>query len=116
MKLLAPLILIALLLAAWELACRMLNVPIYLLPAPSAIGAAIVAGWPLLLSSAWGTLSTALIGLALASLLACGLALLVSLNPMLEDAIRPVAVTLQVTPLVAIGPLMTIWALSLIHI
>ena len=110
MKLLAPLAFIALLLAAWELACRVLNVPVYLLPAPSAIGSAVAQGWPLLLASAWGTLSTALIGLALASLTACGLALLVSLNPVLEDAVRPVAVTLQVTPLVAIGPLMTIWA------
>ena len=110
MKLLAPAILILLLLAAWEAACRVLGVPVYLLPAPSAIGTALVEGWPLLLASAWTTLSTALVGLVLASLLACGLALLVSLNPVVEDAVRPVAVTLQVTPLVAIGPLMTIWA------
>jgi len=110
MKLLAPLALLALLLGAWELACRVLAVPTYLLPAPSAIGQALAQGWPLLAASAWGTLSTALIGLASASLLACGLALLVSLNPVIEDAVRPVAVTLQVTPLVAIGPLMTIWA------
>ena len=110
MRLLAPLVLIIALLAAWESACRALAVPVYLLPAPSAIGAAIAEGWPLLLASAWNTLSTALIGLALASVLACGLALAVSLNPTIEDAVRPVAVTLQVTPLVAIGPLMTIWA------
>lgn len=110
MKLLAPAILILILLAAWEAACRVLSVPVYLLPAPSAIGTALAEGWPLLLASAWTTLSTALVGLALASLLACGLALLVSLNPTVEDAVRPVAVTLQVTPLVAIGPLMTIWA------
>ncbi len=109
-RLLAPLILIVLLLAAWEAACRALAIPVYLLPAPSAIGAALADGWPLLLASAWNTLSTALVGLALASLLACGLALAVSLNPVIEDAVRPVAVTLQVTPLVAIGPLMTIWA------
>jgi NitT/TauT family transport system permease protein len=110
MKLLAPTILIVLLLAAWEAACRLLAIPVYLLPAPSAIGTALAEGWPLLLASAWSTLSTALVGLLLASLLACGLALLVSLNPLIEDAVRPVAVTLQVTPLVAIGPLMTIWA------
>jgi NitT/TauT family transport system permease protein len=110
MKLLAPLLLMAILLAAWELTCRILNVPVYLLPAPSAIGQALASGWPLLLASAWGTLSTALIGLLAAGLLACGLALAISLSPVLEDAVRPVAVTLQVTPLVAIGPLMTIWA------
>ena len=109
-RFLAPLALVILLLAAWELACRALAIPVYLLPAPSAIGAALADGWPLLLASAWNTLSTALVGLALASALASGLALLVSLNPIIEDAVRPVAVTLQVTPLVAIGPLMTIWA------
>jgi NitT/TauT family transport system permease protein len=110
MRLLAPLILIVLLLAAWEAACRLLAVPVYLLPAPSAIGGALAQGWPVLLVSAWNTLATALIGLGVASILACGLALLVSLNARIEDAVRPVAVTLQVTPLVAIGPLMTIWA------
>lgn len=109
-RLLAPVLFVALLLAAWELACRALHVPVYLLPAPSAIGQALAEGWPMLLASAWSTLSTALIGLLVASVLACGLALLVSLNPAVEDAVRPVAVTLQVTPLVAIGPLMTIWA------
>jgi NitT/TauT family transport system permease protein len=109
-RLLAPTALIVALLLAWEAACALLHVPRYILPAPSAIGQALAEGWPLLLASAWGTLSTALIGLALASLIACGLALLVSLTPTLEDAVRPVAVTLQVTPLVAIAPLMTIWA------
>jgi NitT/TauT family transport system permease protein len=109
-KILAPLLLTILLLAAWEAACRLLALPVYILPAPSAIGTALAQGWPLLLASAWSTLSTALVGLALASVVACGLALLVSLNPTVEEAVRPVAVTLQVTPLVAIGPLMTIWA------
>ncbi|AAK24602.1 ABC transporter permease [Caulobacter vibrioides] len=109
-RILAPLILIAALLAGWELACKALAVPAYLLPPPSAIWEAFVASWPLLLGSAWATLSTALLALIIASLIACGLALLVSLNGFLEDAVRPIAVTLQVTPLVAIAPLVTIWA------
>jgi len=109
-RVLAPLILIALLLGGWEIACRALAVPPYLLPTPSAIGSAFLASWPLLLGSAWATLSTALIALVIASLVACALALAVSLNSLLEDAVRPIAVTLQVTPLVAIAPLVTIWA------
>ncbi|USQ94715.1 ABC transporter permease [Caulobacter sp. RL271] len=109
-RVLAPLILIAVLLGGWEMACRALAVPAYLLPAPSAIGSAFLANWPLLLGSAWATLSTALLALVIASLVACALALTVSLNSLLEDAIRPIAVTLQVTPLVAIAPLVTIWA------
>jgi len=109
-RVLAPLILIALLLGGWEAACRILAIPPYLLPAPSAIGLAFADSWPLLLGSAWATLSTALVALVIASLVACALALVVSLNDLLEDAIRPIAVTLQVTPLVAIAPLVTIWA------
>ena len=109
-RLLSPTLLIGALLAIWELACRALHVPAYLLPAPSAIGAALAEGWPLLLASAWATLSTALVGLLIASLWACALALLVSLSRALEDAVRPIAAILQVTPLVAIGPLVTIWA------
>lgn len=107
---LSPLVLIAVLLAGWEFACARLAVPAYLLPPPSAIWTALLEGWPLLLTSAWGTLSTALLALVIASLLACALALTVSLSTLLEDAVRPIAVTLQVTPLVAIAPLVTIWA------
>lgn len=109
-RILAPLILITALLGGWEIACRVLAVPAYLLPAPSAIWTAFLGSWPLLLSSAWATLSTALLALAISSLIACALAFAVSLNGLLEDAVRPIAVTLQVTPLVAIAPLVTIWA------
>jgi len=109
-RVLAPAILIAVLLGGWEIACRVLATPAYLLPAPSAIARALVDSWPLLLGSAWTTLSTALLALVIASLAACALAVAVSLNSLLEDAVRPIAVTLQVTPLVAIAPLVTIWA------
>lgn len=107
---LSPLILIGLMLAGWEIACARLAIPPYLLPPPSAIWTALLQGWPLLLASAWGTLSTALLALVMASVLACALAFAVSLSPLMEDAVRPIAVTLQVTPLVAIAPLVTIWA------
>jgi NitT/TauT family transport system permease protein len=109
-RILAPLILITVLLGGWEIACRVLATPAYLLPMPSAIWTALLQSWPLLLSSAWATLSTALLALVISSLVACALALAVSLNGLLEDAVRPIAVTLQVTPLVAVAPLVTIWA------
>lgn len=109
-RVLAPLVLISLLLGGWEASCRILAIPPYLLPAPSAIAVAFADSWPLLLGSAWATLSTALVALVIASLAAFALALAVSLNSLLEDAVRPIAVTLQVTPLVAIAPLVTIWA------
>jgi NitT/TauT family transport system permease protein len=106
----APMLLIAVLLGGWETACRLLSVPAYVLPPPSSIAAALVADAPSLLLCAWNTLSMALAALAVASLAACGLALAVALSPTLERAVRPLAVTAQVTPVVAVAPLFVIWA------
>ena len=108
--LLAPIALIALLLAAWESACRLLQVPAYRLPPPSAVAMALVQDAPSLIASAWNTLAMALAALVVASLLAQALALAVALSPVLERAVRPLAVVLQVTPVVAVAPLVVIWA------
>lgn len=107
---LAPLALIAALLGIWEAACRLTGVPAYFLPAPSAVAKALAADpWPLIQAS-WNTLSVALLALIIASVTAQATALLVALSPVLERAIRPLASTLQVTPVVAIAPLVIIWA------
>lgn len=106
----APLVFIGLLLGGWELACRALAIPAYRLPPPSAIGAALAGELPLLVASGWATLSTALWALAIASLCACALAFIAALNGLVEKAIQPVVVTLQVTPVIAIAPLVQIWA------
>jgi NitT/TauT family transport system permease protein len=107
---LAPLAFVALLLGAWELAVRALKVPSYLLPAPREILAALVANAPSLAASAWNTLKMALGALALASVSATAVAVLIAPSPLLEKAIRPIAVVLQVTPIVAIAPQVNIWA------
>jgi NitT/TauT family transport system permease protein len=107
---LAPILLVVVLLGLWETACRLTGVPAYFLPAPSAVAAAMAQDWALLLASAWKTLSTALLALAFASLMACSLALIISTNRLLEKAVQPLAVALQVTPVVAIAPQVVIWA------
>lgn len=107
---LAPILLVAVLLGLWETACRLTGVPAYFLPAPSVVAAAMAQDWALLLASAWKTLSTALLALAFASLTACSLALIISTNRLLEKAVQPLAVALQVTPVVAIAPQVVIWA------
>lgn len=106
---LAPLALVVALLAGWEIACRALAVPVYLLPAPSAVWTSLLQDWPALAAAAWTTLSMALTALVVASLCACSLALLGGLSPLIEKAIQPVAVTIQVTPVIAIAPLVMIW-------
>lgn len=109
-RFLAPLILIALLLAGWEVLVRALSVPTYVLPPPSAIGLALIDRAPVLAGSALQTFWMALQALAVAMVLGGGLAVAISLSPMAEQAVRPLAVTLQVTPIVAIAPLVLIWA------
>ncbi len=109
-RFLPPLLLTVLLLAAWEIACRALDVPTYFLPPPSAVAVALIERAPLLAASAAATFWMALQALAVAALVGGGLALTVSLSRPAEQAVRPLAVALQVTPVVAIAPLVMIWA------
>jgi NitT/TauT family transport system permease protein len=106
----APLALVILLLAAWEIGCRALAVPSYFLAPPSAVAVSLAQDFPGLLKAAWYTLSSALAALLIASLLAQVLALAVALSASLERAVQPLAVILQVTPVIAIAPLVNIWA------
>jgi NitT/TauT family transport system permease protein len=109
-ELAAPVVLIAVLLGIWEAACRGLRIPVYFLAPPSAIAASLRDDWPSLMQAAWYTLSKALIALLLASVIAQALALAVALNRLLERAVQPITVVLQVTPVIAIAPLVNIWA------
>ena len=110
MSRLAPLVLLGLLLGAWEIACRAMQVPAYFLPPPSAVAVALADNLPTLVAASWRTLSTALIALVLASLIAQALAIMTALSPLADRAIRPLASVVQVTPVVAIAPLVLIWA------
>ena len=87
---LAPLVLLAALLAAWEIACRALHVAPYLLPAPSSVAVALREHFPVLVAAAWRTLSVALIALVIASLVAQALAFLTALTPVVKNYPRPV--------------------------
>ncbi|HWD66968.1 MAG TPA: ABC transporter permease subunit [Caulobacteraceae bacterium] len=106
---LTPMALVAVILTLWEVVARVLDIPDYILPAPSAIAAAFVANFPLLAASGWRTLEMSLEALAVASVFGGLLALSVTLSQTVDRAVRPIAVALQVTPVVAIAPLFVIW-------
>jgi NitT/TauT family transport system permease protein len=107
---LAPVALIAGILIFWQVACMVLRTPEYLLPPPTAIALALARNAPMLALSAWRTLAMALEALVAAGLFGGLLALMVTLSRTLDRAVRPLAVALQVTPVVAIAPLFVIWA------
>ncbi|WP_298162238.1 ABC transporter permease [Brevundimonas sp.] len=99
----------AILLAIWEAACRLLHVPVYFLPPPSDVVRALIDNGAILAGSALQTFWMALKALIVATLIGGGLAVSVSLSRQAERAVAPLAVTLQVTPVVAIAPLVLIW-------
>ena len=95
--------------ALWEFLVRHYNVPPFVLPAPSAIWAAFIENFATLMASLWTTLSITLAAFALAVIGGVTLALLFSQSRIIETALYPYAVILQVTPVVAIAPLILIW-------
>jgi NitT/TauT family transport system permease protein len=109
LRLLLPLGLFAALMGFWEWAVGHWQVPPYVLPAPSAILAAFASDGGSLLRSGLTTLATTLAAFALAVVSGTALALLFASSRLAEAALAPYAVTLQVTPVVAIAPLIIVW-------
>jgi NitT/TauT family transport system permease protein len=104
-----PLAFGAAVLALWEFLVGYFQVPQFLLPAPSAIASALVADFPSLMASLWVTLSVTLMAFGLAVVSGVALAVLFSQSRIIEMMLYPYAVVLQVTPVVAIAPLIIIW-------
>ena len=105
----APLMVGALFLALWEVVVWAENIPPYILPGPLAIAASLWTDGPSLLGSLLVTLRVTLAALAAAAVLGGAIAVLFSLSRILELSLFPYAVVLQVTPIVAIAPLIIIW-------
>lgn len=95
-------------LVAWEVLCRAYQVPPYLFPAPSAIAATLAADAPTLLLALWSTVRVTLIAFGLAVVLGTGIAFLFVQSRAIERSLFPYAVMLQVTPVVAVAPLIII--------
>jgi NitT/TauT family transport system permease protein len=104
-----PIVVLLLALAIWELAVRLANIPPYVLPAPGLIAQTLVADWSLLAHSLLVTLATTFEGFMLAAAGGVGLAVLFNQSRLIEYSLYPYAVILQVTPVVAIAPLLLIY-------
>lgn len=106
---LLPMALAALLLVLWQAWTTWADVPAYLVPSPWLIAQTLVQDWTLL-SAAWiSTLHITAWAFVMAVLLGSGTAFVMVQSRWLEAALLPYAILLQVTPIVAIAPLIIIW-------
>ena len=96
-------------LALWEAAVRGFAIPSYIVPGPTAIIAVFLTAPGLLLRSLASTLLVTFAALVSSCLLGVGMAALIATSRWARAAILPWAVVLQVTPIVAIAPLIIVW-------
>ena len=107
-----PVVVFAVAIGAWEAVVRAFGIPAYVLPAPSSIVYTLYEDWGTLFRSLLVTLTTTFEALIAAI---CGgvlLALSFRLWRPLERAFFPFAVVLQVTPIIAIAPLLLVYLSS----
>jgi NitT/TauT family transport system permease protein len=108
-RIVAPLILAFLALLGWDLVVRLNHIPPYILPGPLLVAETLWTDWGTLYPSLLVTLKITFMALGVAIAGGVGLAVLFSLSRWIELALFPFAVILQVTPIIAIAPLILIY-------
>src|SRR5216683_6900010 len=108
MSIAAPLMVGLVMVAVWEVACRTFHVPVFLFPKPSDIAATLGKEWPSLLAALGMTLRVALQAFIAAIVIGTLIAFAFVQSRAIEKSLFPYAVLLQVTPIVAIAPLIII--------
>jgi NitT/TauT family transport system permease protein len=109
MRILAPIVVLAVSIGLWSLIVRINNIQPYVLPGPEAVFKTLIDDWLVLFRSLLVTLWTTLEGFVAAAVGGIALALLFNQSKWLEYSLFPYAVILQVTPVIAIAPLLLIY-------
>ncbi len=109
LRILLPMLVLAAGVAIWELVVRINHIPPYVLPSPMAVFRTLVSDWTVLSASLVTTLLTTLEGFVAAAIGGIALALLFNQSRWVEYSLFPYAVILQVTPVIAIAPLLLIY-------
>ncbi len=112
LRIAVPFITVAVLVAVWGLFVKLSGVPPYILPGPAAVAGAFISDWGTLAPALWVTAKITFLSLMLALVGGVGFAIFLVQSRWIEIAFYPLAVILQVTPIVAISPLILIYAPS----
>ena len=105
----SPIVALIIIFIIWEFLVNLFSIQLYILPAPTDIFLSLNDNLSELLLAALNTLKITLFAFLIATLIAIGLAIIFSLSKILEISLYPITVIFQVTPVVAIAPLIIIW-------
>jgi ABC-type nitrate/sulfonate/bicarbonate transport system permease component len=106
---LPPAVLLAVLVAAWELAVRIFDVQDWLLPPPMAIAVELADSFDVLMQHAGTTAAEIAIGFIIAAGAAAILASAIAWSRLLERSIYPLVIASQTIPIIALAPLLLVW-------
>lgn len=95
--------------AFWQIICKLFDVPLTILPAPSDIFAALWQYRVPIIDNSWVTLWTTLVGFALATIFGLLIGIAVGWHKNIYSAIYPVLVGFNSVPKVAVVPVLILW-------
>ncbi|TRL35885.1 ABC transporter permease [Rhizobium straminoryzae] len=110
LRILIPILVVVALVVLWQVLVTATGVPQYILPGPGAVAQSLVKDWGTLAPALWVTTQITMAALGLALIGGVGIAIFLIQSKWIETAFYPIAVILQVTPIVAIAPLILIYA------
>lgn len=105
----APLIIVVVVVLAWEVIFRIRDVPVYIVPKPSDIILGLVDDGALFWKQGRWTILEAVIGFFIGSSIGFGLGTLFALVRLLEKGVVPLVVAANCVPIVAIAPVVNMW-------
>ena len=112
LRILVPILVVAVLIGIWQIGVMVSGVPQYILPSPGAVATSLFKDWGILAPALWVTTQITMASLGLALIGGVGIAVFLVQSKWIETAFYPITVILQVTPIVAIAPLILIYAPS----
>jgi len=104
-----PILILAASVVFWDRICVWNEIPHYIVPRPALVFDALVADWPVLWTALLNTLKITFGALLIATVGGLALAVLFTQSRWIEISFYPFAVILQVTPIIAIAPLIFIY-------
>ena len=104
-----PLIVAVVLIAGWQAIVTGMELPPYVVPSPGLTVKTLFANWQQLGLALWVTVKITLLAFLLATVVGVLISFLFVQNRVIETAFFPYAILLQVTPIVAVAPLIIIW-------